>query len=47
MLFEDLEEIMDYDETMFHLWMSEYNFRGVDWWEGTQYSISSYDCTDS
>ena len=31
MLFEDLEEIMDYDETIFHLWMSEYKLRGADW----------------
>ena len=31
MLFEGLEEIIDYNETISHFWMSAYNFRSIDW----------------
>ena len=43
-LFEDLREVIDYNETILELWMEEYYFRHIGWQEGTQYSISLYDC---
>ena len=47
MLFKDLQEICDYDETISELWLSELIFKFTGWRKGTSYSVSLYDCIDS
>ena len=45
MLFEDLQEICDYDETISELWLNDYIFnKCTDWQEETSYSVPLYDC---
>ena len=46
MLFEALQEICDYDETIFELWLGDYIFKYTDWGEGTSSSIPLYDYID-
>ena len=46
MLFEYLQEICDYDETIFELWLGDYIFKYTDWGEGTCSSIPLYDHID-
>lgn len=46
MLFEDLQEMSDYDETISKLWLGEFIFKYTNWREGISSSISLHDCID-